>query len=598
MDKKAFLTGVNLSLEALHNPVTDSRLEDPLSKITIVFDGSITLWRTGSHLDILVVYHEPLDCMEIIVYEPSLDKEAPRVYVSASKLFSHINKEDLQKKLNTRKELSIRQKIDIDLTLEQRRCELEFASNYIVSRVVVDALAKEHGHFEVFLQSKFNDTIIKRTPGAPGVFRSPRHRLIGAAHDGLCLDVVIARPESLTPILTKHFAQLGVNAFQDWKDDFQANVKDIEDTQRFAVESLTTAKFAIQNAFSPRSTIANRVKDPFKRSGAASKARLNWLKAIDRVIHRNLCAKIRLMLDCRGKTQDTTPRISSSPGLGTPPTMSYDSLSLSSADSPHLTKNALINETRGLESNYQQKNQQKQLVLPAARSSVSASSERSAKISASSGRKESLSSVHLKPLDHSATVAKTLERSGYDSEGPSSADKISIVRQRSCSESDTLQPPALEVQSWPRKSSLSEKIPRVSMAVKSSEGIAADSGASGSDEDSDLSSKPPNPSSLLKAKSVSHFEHDKPAPPLNARLKQQSCHLPTLDSARPKTASVQSSKGAHSSHAPTHHHHHHHHHGEGLKYNTNFDKSRQYLAEMNEKFKAISGQSGSRSLFH
>lgn len=264
-----------------HNPLCDERLKNPKEKLLVLFDGSITLWRSGTNLDVLVVYHELFNCIELVVYESATDLEAPRIYLDASRVFSKMTPETLSSMVNEKRELCLRQKKDFSLEAVERALLLEFAANYAVTRIALNSNARVKGAFSVYLQPKYSDSLIKRSP------INHTRGFAGRALDGSCLDVVIAKPDVVIPIRTVHFARLSPTALDDWIDGFHHATATIAADEKKAAQLLQ-----IVSAF--MDTTSSKMRISHQQKGAI--ARLRWARAINRVIHKNLSARMRILV--------------------------------------------------------------------------------------------------------------------------------------------------------------------------------------------------------------------------------------------------------------------------------------------------------------
>lgn len=56
-----------------------------------IFQGVKFFWRTRNSLDIIIVEHKSFNVTELIAYEPTIDREAPRVYLNTAVLFTKID---------------------------------------------------------------------------------------------------------------------------------------------------------------------------------------------------------------------------------------------------------------------------------------------------------------------------------------------------------------------------------------------------------------------------------------------------------------------------------------------------------------------------
>lgn len=62
-----------------------------LAQTERIFDGVKFFWRTRTTIDILIVKHLAQNVIEIITYEPIIDKEADRIYIDAEVLSARID---------------------------------------------------------------------------------------------------------------------------------------------------------------------------------------------------------------------------------------------------------------------------------------------------------------------------------------------------------------------------------------------------------------------------------------------------------------------------------------------------------------------------
>lgn len=175
--------------EQRHSPLKDDRLNDPNEHIEVVFDGSITLWRSATNLDVVLIYFEKLGCMELIVFHPVRVLEAPRIYIDFATLEKHLPRAEMQKQVEGRKELFLRRHCTYVASEIEKEVEMTTISNYVVSRIAV----ADGDDFIIELQAHFGDTMESEV-SADGM--SKQH-----------LDFVTEKPEGLIPIVTEHYAK-------------------------------------------------------------------------------------------------------------------------------------------------------------------------------------------------------------------------------------------------------------------------------------------------------------------------------------------------------------------------------------------------------
>lgn len=69
-------------------------------KEVITFEGTKFFWRTRNTVDVKIVEHRSCKTFEVIVYEPTLDQEAPRIYLNASILVAKLDHADIDAKMS------------------------------------------------------------------------------------------------------------------------------------------------------------------------------------------------------------------------------------------------------------------------------------------------------------------------------------------------------------------------------------------------------------------------------------------------------------------------------------------------------------------
>jgi hypothetical protein len=70
------------------------------SSIETVFDGTQFYWRTRTSVDVVILQHKSQRVFEVIVYEPVLDIEAPRLYLDETVLMTKVDHNEIDTKLS------------------------------------------------------------------------------------------------------------------------------------------------------------------------------------------------------------------------------------------------------------------------------------------------------------------------------------------------------------------------------------------------------------------------------------------------------------------------------------------------------------------
>lgn len=153
-------TKITKKLLYLHNPRLDPRIEDPDEKLHIIFDGSISLWRSRTNLDLLIIHHEKHSCIEVVAYNPEVDQEAPRLYLDSRVLFATFDEHEIQGKVEEITEQLIRNKNDFDPSQVRIDSMYSLAYSYVKSRLSVESspsTSTKTVPFTIFLKFKQGD---------------------------------------------------------------------------------------------------------------------------------------------------------------------------------------------------------------------------------------------------------------------------------------------------------------------------------------------------------------------------------------------------------------------------------------------------------
>ena len=70
------------------------------SAAQMIFQGVKFFWRTRNTIDIMLAEHRALNVTEIVTYDPTLDREAARLYVDSKVVFAQLNHQDIEKQVH------------------------------------------------------------------------------------------------------------------------------------------------------------------------------------------------------------------------------------------------------------------------------------------------------------------------------------------------------------------------------------------------------------------------------------------------------------------------------------------------------------------
>lgn len=112
-----------------------------------IFQGVKFYWRTRNSLDIIIAEHPGSNVTELIAFEPTIDKEAPRLYLDSAVLRSKID----QVAIDT--QLSFAKRNNVPITEEWISAITNKAkADYLINRLVITEFSSEARVIKVELQ--------------------------------------------------------------------------------------------------------------------------------------------------------------------------------------------------------------------------------------------------------------------------------------------------------------------------------------------------------------------------------------------------------------------------------------------------------------
>ncbi len=145
------------------------------SRTDLVFQGSKFFWRTRNNIDVTIVRHTDLATVEAIAYEPSVDVEAERIYLSLPILNSKLNQDEIEAKFSFAKQNNVAHTEEFEAEVINRAI-----SDFILNHLFIKEYSKEDRKFVVQLQFRED-----------GSDESSR--------------LLCAKPAELVPFETKHY---------------------------------------------------------------------------------------------------------------------------------------------------------------------------------------------------------------------------------------------------------------------------------------------------------------------------------------------------------------------------------------------------------
>jgi predicted transport protein len=127
------------------------------SKVEIIFQGAKCFWRTRNTVDLMIIHHVGLNVLEVVTYEPSFDKEAPRLYLDNAVLESKIDQSEVEEKLRAAKEPILRRHEVPNAEKLLKEIVTNTKVAYVLNRLFITEFSVENKVIKVELQFNFRD---------------------------------------------------------------------------------------------------------------------------------------------------------------------------------------------------------------------------------------------------------------------------------------------------------------------------------------------------------------------------------------------------------------------------------------------------------
>jgi hypothetical protein len=101
----------------------------------LLYEGSKAFWRYRCTLDIFIINHPALECIEVVAYNPTTDCESSRIYLNALGIAALIPPSELQAHIEKKKEVSLRANKSFRLDAIVKDLTNQFIVNYVLSRI-------------------------------------------------------------------------------------------------------------------------------------------------------------------------------------------------------------------------------------------------------------------------------------------------------------------------------------------------------------------------------------------------------------------------------------------------------------------------------
>lgn len=118
----------------------------------VIYEGNKFFWRRRVTIDVVIVEHKEFDITEVIIYEPSIDREASRIYLDSLILSTKLSQEEIAAKMSFAKQHNVPHTIQFVNGILNRA-----TSDYILNRLFITDFAAETKSLSVELQFNLRD---------------------------------------------------------------------------------------------------------------------------------------------------------------------------------------------------------------------------------------------------------------------------------------------------------------------------------------------------------------------------------------------------------------------------------------------------------
>lgn len=117
------------------------------ANVTVVFQGVKFYWRTRNTIDVTIVEHAEQDLTEIVLFDPALGKEAPRIYLSSTALYTKLDHDSIEYHISfaNRNNVPVTEKF-VTETVNKAK------SDFLLSRLVITEYSTKSKIMTVALQ--------------------------------------------------------------------------------------------------------------------------------------------------------------------------------------------------------------------------------------------------------------------------------------------------------------------------------------------------------------------------------------------------------------------------------------------------------------
>lgn len=147
--------------------------------VSVIYEGSKSLWKSRTNIEIFIANHSLLNCFEIVCYNSIIGIESERIYINTLILAKKVDQNELEERVSAKKETFMRQKKSFDKDSITKEASSNIMINYIISRINIPSDLPS-GSFKVILSQFSGDIPNESNPDV--------------------LDIICEKPEGIEPL--------------------------------------------------------------------------------------------------------------------------------------------------------------------------------------------------------------------------------------------------------------------------------------------------------------------------------------------------------------------------------------------------------------
>ena len=125
----------------------------------VIFEGVKFFWRSRNTIDVWIVEHKSFNLYELIAYEPSMDKEAPRIYISSKELLEKVGNDEIESKL------SFAKRNNVPLTeIFVASVVNKVIADYVLNRILMKEFLMEEKKITIELRLDYGEVVLREKP--------------------------------------------------------------------------------------------------------------------------------------------------------------------------------------------------------------------------------------------------------------------------------------------------------------------------------------------------------------------------------------------------------------------------------------------------